>query len=144
MNISYSKVVNEIFKILVGLGYTVNLYDEDGNGPISSPYKAKYITTLQPDFLMIDMPSETADDTDKMIIYKTSSINPDIFKNIFDRIKNITSLYGIEVTVRDFSKDITPKDFSYKSRARREEIAESLNNPSVKTSLKSLLNKRKK
>ena len=121
MSINYGKVVNEVFKVLKGLGYSTKLYNSDGDGPLSSPWVAKYIWTM-PYNIMFEMPDTNSNAVKEILIYKSNSIDIDKFRNIFDRVKNIARLYGIEVTVRSFNKEITPKDFAFKPKANAEEL----------------------
>ena len=125
MNVNHGKIVNEIFKILKGLGFSVELYNEEGDGPMSSPHISKYIWA-KPDGIMFDMPTDDSTDTQEIIIYKPDSLDIEIFKNIHTRVKNVGRLHGIEITVRNFNKSITPKDFSYRAKATKEEELENL------------------
>jgi hypothetical protein len=68
------------------------------------------------------MPDTNSNAVKEILIYKSNSIDIDKFRNIFDRVKNIARLYGIEVTVRSFNKEITPKDFAFKPKANAEEL----------------------
>lgn len=122
MNISYGKVVDEIFKILVGLGFKVQLYTADGEGPSSDAYAAKYIYT-KPDGLMFEMPDESSDKKE-IVISKPDGMDIKVFENIYHRVRNVAKIYGIETTVRSFSKTITPKDFAFKPAAKQEDEAE--------------------
>src|SRR5690606_19397218 len=119
---------------LKGLGYTLKMYDENGDGPLSSSYLAKYIYT-NPDGLMFDLPTEDSSFVVQVVIYKSNDMNIDKFKKLFVRIKNIVRLYGVEVTVRSFDKHISPKDFAYKHRAAKEEAENNLEE-SIKKHLK--------
>jgi len=125
MNISYPKVANEIFKILKGIGYSVEMYDQDGNGPLSSAKLAKYIYT-KPDNMMIELPTGNSKEVMQIVFYKPESMDLEVFKNLFTRIKNIARLYGLEITVRSFAKTITPKDFAYRASAKHEEREKAL------------------
>lgn len=122
MSISYGRVNQEIFKIAKGMGYTVKMYDQDGNGPIANPMLAMYMY-LEPDGIMISLPEGVSSEYDEVFFYKGALKDTEKFKKLVTRIRNVMRGYGVGVTIRNFDsqKKMSPSDFSYKVRANKEE-----------------------
>src|SRR5882672_2721979 len=116
------KIGSEIFSTLKGFGYLVEMYQEDGTGPVANPELASYIYAKDKnshDSIMIRLPEENANEYSKVVIYKSEGID-DKLKKLLMTIKNIAISYGNTVDIRQFGKNIEPKDLAYLPKAKQE------------------------
>lgn len=121
MAISYEKINNEVFKIARGMGYSIKMFDENGNGPISNPELAMYMY-LEPDGIMLSMPQGNSTEYDEVLFYKGKLHDEMKFKNLIKRVRNVTRLYNVGITIREFGGDhkVSPDDFAHRVKADRE------------------------
>ena len=120
MTINYEKVNDEFVKIARGLGYTIEMYDEIGNGPIASTKNAKYIE-LMPDGIMLGLPTGSNADRDEIIIYAGSRKDMAKFLDLIHRSKIVAHMNGLEITIRKFDQpQVRAKDLAHLARAKRE------------------------
>lgn len=126
------KLNEQIFETLKGFGYVVTMYDKEGKGPIANSNLAEYasakFTDQADNDIMIRLPIQDTTVYPKLVIYKSKKSN-DLFIKLLKTLKNIAISYGITVTIREFGKNITPKDMGYLAKATKEEtnqIKESL------------------
>ena len=121
MGINYEKVNDEFVKIARGLGYTIEMYDEMGNGPISSTKNAKYIE-LMPDGIMLGLPTGSNADRDEIIIYAGTRKDMAKFLDLIHRCKIVAHMNGLEITIRKFDQpQVRAKDLAHLARAKRED-----------------------
>ena len=116
------KIATGIFNAIKGFGYLIELYQEDGLFPIANPDLAAFIyakdKTTQ-DSIMIRLPEKEANEYSKVVIYKSEGMDEKL-KKLLMTIKNIAISYGSSVTIREFGKNIEPKDLSHLSKAKQE------------------------
>lgn len=124
MAISIPRINDQIIKISKGLGYEVRLFDEMGNGPISSAKTARYIY-LDPDGIQISMPSESIDDYDDIKIYIGHNKDNNRFSDLLNRIRIIAKQNAIGVTtVDEYQLDRVPVNhLHHEVQARKEDQA---------------------
>ncbi len=116
------EIGTELFNTLKGFGYLIELYTEDGNGPIANPDLAAYIYAkdkASQDSIMLRLPEDDANEYAEVVIYKSEGID-DKLKKLLMTIKNIAISYGSTVTIREFGKSIEPKDLAHLPQAKQE------------------------
>ena len=126
MAINLEKITDNIVKIARGLGYNIKMYDEFGNGPISSSKTAKYIF-LEPDGILFSIPSLNGNETDKDIyIYVGNKKNVQKFADLLKRIRIIAKMDGMGITLKnEYNLErITPDYLAHEARSAREENQE--------------------
>lgn len=120
MGINYEKVNDEFVKIARGLGYTVEMYDEMGSGPIASSKNARYVE-LMPDGIMLGLPSGSNTDRDEIIVYVGTKKDMPRFLDLIHRIKVVAHMNALEITIRKFDQpQVRSKDLAHLARAKRE------------------------
>lgn len=124
------KLGEEIFSVLKGFGYLIELYDATGRGPISSPELAEYVYAkdkASDDSVMIRLPKEDTNEYKKVVVYKSHSMD-EKFKKLLMTIKNIALKHnGTTVTFRQFGRNIEPKDLAYHAKSEQELENSSMN-----------------
>jgi len=123
MAVNYAKVNDELIKICRGIGYTIKMYDEKGDGPIADPANAKFIY-LQPDGIMIAVPVGNTSEHDEIYVYVGKKKDMTMFLSLIQRIKVTGHFNGLGMTIRNFETDaVNPKDFADDARIARDNIA---------------------
>jgi len=123
MSINYAKVNEELVKIARGLGYTIKMYDEKGDGPIADPVNAKFIY-LEPDGIMIAVPTGNTSEHDEIYIYVGKKKDMSKFLTLIQRVKVASHFNGLGMTIRNFENDsMSPKDFADDARIARDNLA---------------------
>lgn len=118
MGINYEKINEEVYKIALGLGYKVQIFDEMGNGPISNTENARYFELL-PDGIMVAMPEEN--DRSEVIFYVGTKKDKIRFLDLINTTKVTLHMNGVEQTIRTFNQpEVRAKDISHLARARKE------------------------
>lgn len=131
MNVNFDKlkeqVVNSLSGLSGGMGFSLRLFDENGEGPISSSKNTKYID-LKDFGLMIKLPNNSYSDNNEIIIYKGSQVEVEDFKKILQRLKSVGLKHGVTVNIRSFNSPIVPKKLAGEIKAKSEEesISESI------------------
>jgi len=123
------KLGTELFNSLKGFGYLIELYTEDGNGPIANPELAAYIYAkdkASQDSVMLRLPENESNEYSQVVVYKSEGID-DKLEKLLKTIKSITISYGSTVTIREFGKNIEPKDLAYLPKAKQEMEISSMN-----------------
>ena len=121
MGLNYEKINDEIVKIARGLGYTVQMYDEMGSGPISSTRNVRYVE-LMPCGIMLGLPSVSSTERDEMIIYVGNTKDMARFLDLINRTKVVLHMNGVEQTIRKFDQpQVRAKDLAHLARAKREQ-----------------------
>lgn len=138
MKINYDKVKEEIANLFSGLGHTISIFDENGKGPISSTKQAKYINVKNIG-IMIKLPDGRFDENREVIIYKSSKLDLDSFKDIFTRVRSLSRKHGLSVNLRSFDKEINPKHLSSQVKAK-EENRQAISETSLEQSFPHLIN----
>ena len=109
--LSTDTVSEKIFKILKGNGYEIKIFTDEGDSTVD-PLQARrfYVPSM---FAMINM-----DETDSRREIKASiSSGTDMkeFRTTLDQIKNLANRSVIEYTLKQYAKNITPKDFDFQA-----------------------------
>lgn len=120
MAVNYWRINGEIVKIGRGLGYTIQMYDDQGNGPISDPAYAKYIY-FAPVGIMISVPIGNSSERDEIFIYVGKEKDKLEFQSLRQRLKVLAHLNGLGLTIRNFESDrVVPKDFADEARIAKD------------------------
>ena len=121
--ISYSKLAEEIHSILEAPEYDFEIkqYDEMGND-VLSPKQAHWIYVEPVDF-NIRFPKDASTDLSDREVYfwKNRENDPDLMKQIIDRVRKVCNLYGVGLTVKDYAQHQMKKRFSNEVEREREE-----------------------
>lgn len=123
------KIGTELFNCLKGFGYLIELYTEDGNGPIANPDLAAFIYAkdkASQDSLMLRLPEDATNEYAKVVIYKSEGID-DKLEKLLMTIKKVAISYGSTVDIREFGKNIEPKDLAFLPQAKREQDMANMN-----------------
>lgn len=110
--ISYNSLAKEIYKILKTEEYkfTTKIYDKEGNESLY-PDTARWIY-VTPINIMIRLPRGASTEPDEVFIWKSHITQGEFLNNLIQRVRKTTNLYGVGLTVRDFSKELDIKDFA--------------------------------
>ncbi len=114
--ISSETVAERIFKILKGNGYTLELFTDEGTSTVNPQEARRFYVPEQ--FLMVSL-----DETDTRREIKASisyGTRIEDIKPTLNQIKNLANRSIIEYTLKQYTKEITPKDFDYQAQKARE------------------------
>lgn len=100
-----NKIADLVKKTLKGSGYKVKMYTDEGDSTLD-PREARRFFTV-PDKVMI-----TFEDTNNLIkFHKSNSVALDEISDIHKSIKNLASKYNMDFVMREFGKEIEPKNY---------------------------------
>jgi len=114
--ISYNRLATEIYQILSApsYDYTLKMYNSEGDST-TTPKKVKWIY-VEPDDIVLRLPVEggarTTPEANEVYFWKNQEIDDDRMISIIKRMRKICNLYGVGLTVKDFSRSKMPKRFS--------------------------------
>lgn len=118
--ISSETVAERIFKILKGNGMTLELFTDEGQSTVD-PQQARRFYVPQ-HFLMVNL-----DETDSKREIKVSisaGTQVEDIRDTLQQVKNLANRSIIEYTLKQYTKNIEPKDFDYQAQKARD-----MNNP---------------
>ena len=100
-----NKIADLVKKTLKGSGYKVKMYTDEGDSTLD-PREARRFFTV-PDKVMI-----TYEDKENLIkFHKSNSVALDEISDVHKSIKNLASKYNMDFVMREFGKDIEPKNY---------------------------------
>ena len=116
-----NKLGVELYKILAAkeYGYSLSMYDANGEGT-STPLTAKWIY-IKPVNFMVQLPAVENNDRPEMYFWKTQGEMDDTLGQLLQRVKQAANQHGIGLTINDFTKENTPKQFSKIIKRHNEE-----------------------
>lgn len=113
--INFSTIANKIFKVLKGHGYNVKLYTNEGVETVD-PEEARWFFVQEPNMMVV------LDDVNEEIkVNKNSTLSYDVFESSLKQIKSIATHYILNFTIRNFAKNVEPKQFSWQAKKRKKE-----------------------
>lgn len=115
MGISFSKVRERVFQILKGHGYSLTIFDEDGNKTFA-PEEGQYFYA-QPDQIMVSIHDEGEYSSIKM--YTSKNTTEENLQSLSNQLRQTATRFNLSWTIRQFGKEITPKDFAYMISQRK-------------------------
>ena len=100
-----SKIAELVKKTLKGSGYKVKMYTETGDSTLDPRLARRFFT--MPDKIMV-----TLEDNDNLLkFHKSSSVEIDDIRDLHKSIKNLASKYNMDFVMREFGKEIEPKNY---------------------------------
>lgn len=106
---NYNRIANKIFKVLKSSGYTVAVFDVMGNETLT-PEDGRWFFVKQPNMMV------SLDEIEGEIrMSKNSSYPLEAYENTLAHLKNVAVKYVTNFTIKNYGKDIMPKDFAYKA-----------------------------
>lgn len=132
--INYNRTAKKIFSVLKGHSYRVKMYDLTGNEVID-PEKARRFYVQYPN-MMITLD----EDTGEIRMSKNNNISLTEYESALVQLKNIAVHYMLNFTLKDFGREITPRDFAYQAKVKKEK---EMSNGSVSESISPLAGSRK-
>lgn len=116
-----NKLGLEIYKILAAkeYGYSLSMYDSEGTGT-STPLTAKWIY-IKPVNFMVQLPDVEDHERPEMYFWKTQGEMDETLGQLLKRVKQAANQFGIGLTINDFTKENTPKQFSKIIKRHNEE-----------------------
>ena len=100
-----SKIADLVKKTLKGSGYKVKMYTETGDSTLDPRLARRFFT--MPDKIMV-----TLEDNDNLLkFHKSSSVEIDDIRDLHKSIKNLASKYNMDFVMREFGKEIEPKNY---------------------------------
>lgn len=113
--INYGTVATKIFRVLKGNGYSIKTYTFDGAETID-PEEARWFYVTDPNMMIL---LDDAEDEIKM--NKNATLSLDVYGTCLVQIKQIASHYILNFTMRNFGKEVKPKEFSYMAKKKKKE-----------------------
>lgn len=123
MAIEQDKLGLEVYKILAAkdYGYNLAIYDTAGEGT-TTPLKAKWIY-VKPVNFMVQLPDPEKQERPEMYFWKQQGIHDEVIEQLIERIRAVTNQFGVGLTVNDFARENTPKQFAQLVKRHNEEQA---------------------
>lgn len=113
--INYGTVATKIFRVLKGNGYSIKTYTFDGTETVD-PEEARWFYVVDPNMMVL---LDDAEDEIKM--NKNATLPLDVYGNCLTQIKAIARHYILNFTIRNFGKEVNPKEFSYIAKKKKKE-----------------------
>ena len=113
-----SKPSEKVFKILKGFGYAVKVYDETGNESYD-PAKGVRFFVSSPNLMVTVLDNEVR-------LNKSNSVELQDIELLTKQLKNVSREYMMRYSLKVYGKAITPKDFSFEAKIKRDTTTEGL------------------
>lgn len=112
---------NSIFNLMKSFGFTMKMYDAEGNGPLISFDNAEYFYCFKgKQTYMIVIEDEDSRQYNTVTIYKSDVENTDEFRKILQKAKDIAIKNAYSLTVKNFGRSFTPKDFAIEPKIKKQ------------------------
>ncbi len=100
-----NKIADLVKKTLKGSGYNVKMYTDEGDSTLDPRLARRFFTV--PDKIMI-----TLEDSNNLLkFHKSDSVSIDDIRDLHKSIKNLASKYNMDFVMREFGKEIEPKNY---------------------------------
>lgn len=109
MGINFDKVGDRVFQVLKGYGYSLQMFDEEGNKTYD-PTQGRFFYA-KPDQLMVAIHDEGEYSSIRLYVSENSDI--DQLQKLINQLRQTATRYNLSWTLRKFGHDIAPKDFAY-------------------------------
>lgn len=140
--ISSERISENIFKIIKGHGYAVEMFTDEGEYTIDPEEGRRYY--LPEVFVMINL--DENENKRELKLSVSAGTDMDKIKPLRNQLKNLANSSIIEYTLKQFTKNIEPKDFDFKAQKARDmkSVNEAISSPygSTKSSYQKLENAR--
>lgn len=111
-----SKPSEKVFKILKGFGFAVKVYDETGNESYD-PAKGVRFFVEKPNLMVTTLDNEIR-------LNKSNDVELKDIELLTKQLKNIAREYMMRYNLKVYGKAITPKDFSFEAKIKRDKTME--------------------
>lgn len=102
----YEKLADALVSLIHGSNYKYRMYKGDDGKRTSNPYEARYFYITEPNMMFI------IDESDNTLTIHKSNIPFDEFRTLHKTIRNLCKRYFINLEIKDYNSNFTPKDFS--------------------------------
>ena len=109
MAVNIDSVSTQLFKIIKGNGYAVQLFTAEGKSSVDPEEARRYY--IGDEKIMINL--ESNDEHNEIKVNLGKSTNLKAIRPMLDSIRNLATRNIIEYTLKTFGKDIEPKDFAF-------------------------------
>ena len=100
-----NKIADLVKKTLKGSGYKVKMYTDEGDSTLDPRLARRFFTI--PDKIMV-----TLDEKDNLIkFHKSDNVAINDIRDLHKSIKNLASKYNMDFVMREFGKEIEPKNY---------------------------------
>ncbi len=100
-----NKIADLVKKTLKGSGYKVKMYTDEGDSTLDPRLARRFFTI--PDKIMV-----TLDERDNLIkFHKSDNVSINDIRDLHKSIKNLASKYNMDFVMREFGKEIEPKNY---------------------------------
>jgi len=114
--INSEKIANEMFKILKGSGATVQMYTDEGESTVDPDQATRFYLPKVGSMINLD---ETESKREiRVSINQNADLNE--FKDTLFQLKQLANRSIIEYTLKNFTKEIKPKDQDYQAQKVRD------------------------
>ena len=114
--INSEKIANEMFKILKGSGATVQMYTDEGESTVDPDQARRFYLPKVGSMINLD---ETESKREiRVSINQNADLNE--FKDTLFQLKQLANRSIIEYTLKNFTKEIKPKDQDYQAQKVRD------------------------
>ena len=114
--INSEKIANEMFKILKGSGATVQMYTDEGESTVDPNQARRFYLPKVGSMINLD---ETESKREiRVSVNQNADLNE--FKDTLFQLKQLANRSIIEYTLKNFTKEIKPKDQDYQAQKVRD------------------------
>ena len=114
--INSEKIANEMFKILKGSGATVQMYTDEGESTVDPDQARRFYLPKVGSMINLD---ETESKREiRVSVNQNADLNE--FKDTLFQLKQLANRSIIEYTLKNFTKEIKPKDQDYQAQKVRD------------------------
>lgn len=114
--ISSDTVADRLFKILKGNGFSLELYTSEGDTTVNPGEARRFY--VPDEYIMVNL--DETESKREIRISLSAGTNMDDIKSVLEQIKNLANRSVIEYTLKQYSKQITSKDFEYQAKRDRD------------------------
>lgn len=111
--IAINRLADKVFGLLKGHEYQIKMFTSDGNETVD-PSEARRFFIVDPGMMVtID------DENEELELNQSNSATLDDTKDMQERLKSLANEFLLNYTVKNFNKQIQPRDFSYQAKIHR-------------------------
>jgi hypothetical protein len=125
--ISSETIADRIFKILKGNGYNLELFTDEGQSTVNAEEARRFYVPSE--YLMVNL--DETDSRREIRVSISSGTQIEEVRAVLDQIRNLANRSIIEYTLKQYAKQITPKDFDHQAQKVRDmnTVQEAISHP---------------